>query len=165
MGITQWVIVVIVFSLLLYPVMQLIPSEKQKRQVTFRQAAMRLGIRLQVRHPNLPANFLGEHPELLRTIGCHLPVKESSLTDRFTAIRKNSSGEWEWIGYSLPPESIRLPLLALSASIPAPALALEIAPGGASLFVDDTHPMATAEETAALLAQLNQVITGFYTIR
>jgi len=155
----ELIIAVMVFAMLVYPIMQMIPSEKQKRQVALRQAAMAKEIRVQVRYPRLTQSYINDHPEFLRTVAYFLQVKKTRLDKKFTAIKSDSDPEgWFWLDGIRPHPSVMLEMLPIYRNLPDYCLAVEQGPHGSAVFFADTHQDANADEIYNSLAKLNEPI-------
>lgn len=161
MGYIEWIIATVVLGMLVYPVLQMVPSEKQKRQIALRQAAMAKGIRVQIRHPKLIQTQFNEHPEILRSVAYHLPVKETCLKKYFTAVRsaKDSEG-WFWINGIRPPAATMLEMLPIYNTMPSYCLAIEQSPHGSTLFFLDTLQSCDVDEILTSLEKLNTLIVN-----
>lgn len=155
----EWIIAVMVFAMLVYPIIQMIPSEKQKRQVALRQTAMAKGIRVQVRYPKLIQNYINEHPEILRSVAYFLPVKETSLDKKCIAVKSDTDPEgWFWLDGIRPHPSIMLEMLPLYRTMPDYCLAIEQGPHGSAIFLLDTLKTCNIEEIFTSLEELNALV-------
>lgn len=156
----EWIIAFIAFSLLVYPIMQMIPSEKEKRQVALRQAAMAKGLRIEVRHPKLIQTQINDYPNIMRCVGYGLPLKATSLDRKYTAIRCESDPEgWFWLEGIRPLAAHMHNMLPLYRQAPAYCLAIEQGLRGSSIFFIDSGKNCNIDEIYDFLEQLNLLIS------
>lgn len=154
-----WIIALLVLGMLAYPILQIIPSEGQKRQVAFRQAAMHKGLLVQIRQPEIPAELASQYPAINHCAGYFKPCS-SNLRQTIVALRSNNDREWFWINNRRPPAAIMARLLALYADAPDFCHAIEQSAAGTTLFLIDTQEPAQLEPLEALIDQLNRAITA-----
>ena len=158
MAYVGWVIALLVLGMLAYPILQLVPSEGQKRQVAFRQAALRKGINIQIRQPEMPPELASQYPDMHRCAAYFKPCN-SSLNQAFVAVRSNNDREWFWINDRRPPASMMARLLPAYESVPGFCQAIEQSQAGTALFLIDNLPLEQVDILENTLTQLNRVIS------
>ena len=152
-----WIIALLVLGMLAYPILQIIPSEGQKRQIAFRQAAMRKGINIQIRHPEMPAELATQYPDMNRCAAYFKPC-DSTLTQAFVAVRSNTDKEWFWINDRRPPAAMMTRMLPAYQEVPDFCLAIEQSQAGTTLFLLDSLPVEQIEALENTLGRLNSII-------
>lgn len=152
-----WIIALLVLGMLAYPILQIIPSEGQKRQVAFRQAAMRKNIRIQIRHPEMAEGLASQYPDLNRCAAYFKPC-ESPLNQAFVAVRSNTDQEWFWINDRRPPAAMMNRMLQAYREVPDFCLAIEQSQAGSTLFLLDSLPLEKVDAVEKALDRLNSTI-------
>jgi hypothetical protein len=138
-----------------YPILQIVPSAQQKRQIAFRQAALAKGINIQIRQPELPAVLADQYPDIRHCAAYFKPAK-SVLEKNYIALRSNTDKQWFWLNDQRPPAALMPKMLAMYAEVPEFCLALEQNAAGSTLFLLDSLEL---EKTALLDETLNKLNT------
>ena len=153
-----WIIGAIVIGMMAFPILQFIPNEKQKRQMAFRQAALRKGINIQMRHPELPKALALEYEGLAQCTAYFKP-QQSSLNANYVAVRSNNSEEWFWINERRPPAAMMAKMLHLYAELPHFCEAIEQNASGSTVFLHDYIEPEMVELLENTLNKLNVLIS------
>jgi hypothetical protein len=153
-----WIIGAIVLGMMTFPVLQFVPSKNQKRQMAFRQAALRKGINIQMRHPDLPKALASEYPELERCTAYFKP-QPSTLNANYVAVRSNNGEEWFWINERRPPAAMMAKMLHLYAELPRFCEAIEQNSSGSTVFLHDHIELNMIVPLENTLNKLNVLIS------
>jgi len=152
-----WIIaiVLLVAGSIVYPLLQIIPSKKQKQQMVFRQAAQKRGLKIQMRHPTLPHALINEYSHLSQTVG-YSKMCEAKLHQSFVALKSNTPNEWFWINNQRPPANLIKPLLNSFEALPRFCFAVEQNGLGSTVFIKDALDIESLDELDKALTTLNQ---------
>ena len=150
-----WAIAAIVIGMLAFPILQIIPSHKQRAVIKLRQLAIGHSIKVNLRQPNIDKNLFHNYPELSHTVAYSLPI-ESQLRSSHQAIRSAEHG-WLW-QKPLPTAKIMQQINDLEANIPDFIQALEITSAGSTIFWNEHGDNETIDGILKVLSELNQLI-------
>lgn len=138
-------IIVITLGLMTYPILQLIPNDRQKKQLALRQAAMKLGFQIQIRHPHLDERLDALYEDLKKTVAYSLP-QETGLEGTFTAIRSVTyEGQWFWLNEKFPDLSSFDKFLETTPKLPKQVLAVEFTQPAITFFIKEDSYVKTEE--------------------
>lgn len=152
-----WIIAAIGIGMVVWPILHIIPSKTQKRQIALRQAAFAKGIHVQIRSPELPKQLRSQQDPLTKSIAYHLSASQSQLTSSFTAIRShNNRQEWLWLKEQ---PSARLPsFIKAYAELPEYILAVEQNASGTAIFWRENGDISRIDDIFNYLKKLNEII-------
>lgn len=153
-----WIIAAICLGMVVWPILHIIPSKTQKRQIAFRQAAIKKGIQVQIRTPELPRQLASQQDQLTMSVAYHLPAIHCQLTSTYTAIRShNNKQEWLWL--KRQPNSGLQDYINAYAKLPEYILAVEQSASGTTLFWREKGDIIIVDTIFEYLTTLNLLIT------
>lgn len=152
-----WILAIIVFGMLSYPILQIVPSKEQKIRIKLRQYALIKGMKVQVRHVALPTEIENTHRELCNTVAYQLPVINDRLGTSLAIRSLNNSNEWFWPDQNRPKTCYIEKLLELYQGLPDYILAVEHSPCGHSFFWHEHGTEETIDKIKHNLQEFEQV--------
>lgn len=154
-----WIIAALSMGMVAWPILQMVPSAAQKRQMAFRTHAKGLGIHIQMRRPELPPQLTGQYQQLIGCVAYHLPDFDSQLNGTYTALRsQNEKGQWFWV-HARPHVSWLEKMLPAYQAIADNVLAIEQSRAGTTIFWRETGEVEAVDAIFQQLESLNQLIT------
>ena len=153
-----WIISAVVLGMAAWPILHMVPSTAQKRQIAFRIKAQNLGIQIKLHHPDLPHQIKSQYSDLNTAVTYFLPEHDSQLRGAFIAIRSiNSDNEWFWLDES-PDGKWMEKMLPVYQQLPSYILAVEQSQAGTSLFWQERGEETRIEEIYQQLKNCNQIL-------
>ena len=139
-----------------WPIMQLIPSERQKQIIALRQLASRLGFTVEIKPAELPDALAKQYP----LQGCALYVlqqKQSRLPHTpLLALRSKRDDTWFWLDKN-PPAALIEPLQMAYQALPANIVALQHQSHGTGVYFDERGDQQLLESLKQQLADINAI--------
>ena len=152
-----WFILFFVFSMLLYPIVQIIPSTRLRNKISLREYTVSLGIRIDVRSPKIEKDLDILYGDLIATVGYHLEYHNHVYQKRHTALRSLKHDNWFWINDSQPPVWLIEKLQAAYQTLPTFIEAVEHGPNGTTIFCRESQSKEDVDRIYAVLKSLNQI--------
>ncbi len=155
-----WVVAALAIGMVAWPILHIIPSPAQKKQIAFRSKARELGIEVQIRQPTLPPELDNQYQPLRLSVGYFLVDHDSRLDKSYTALRsQNDDNEWFWLGAR--PHIEQMPhLLSAYRQLPRYVQAVEQHGAGSTLFWREHGDISGIETIHENLTNLNKLINN-----
>lgn len=153
-------LIVIAMGVVLYPVMQLMPSGRQRQQQKLREVALKAGIQIKIRQPELPEALIATYKGIHDTVAYSLGYFEDHCIDgTFTALRSQlSDNQWIWLNDRFPGGDLLTRIQPLLADLPAFIRAIELAPHQVSIFWNECGEARDIEVIREQLENLHQLL-------
>ena len=152
-----WIITAVVLGMLAYPILQIIPSAAQKRQMLLRQAAQQKGLRIQTRPPKLPDALASQYPQLMTCVGYCLPLTQATHATTTLAIRGHDTDTWLWL-HEQPSSTQMAAQLHRYQALPTFILAVAQSPLGSTIFWQERGDVTLIDGVHNQLQQLNNLL-------
>ncbi|NRB41583.1 MAG: hypothetical protein HRU20_24450 [Pseudomonadales bacterium] len=153
-----WIIGAICVGMAVWPILHLVPSTAQKRQMAFRAKAQELAIQVQIRRPHLPPELKSQYHDVATSTAYYLPNFDSKLKGSFTAIRsQNAPYDWFWI-HQRPTAQWMTKMLPIYQQLPDNILAVEQYAAGSTVFWREQGDINTVLEIHIQLQRLNDLL-------
>ena len=153
-----WIIGAVALGMAAWPILHLVPSAAQKRQIAFRSKAQSLGIRIHLGRIKLPKELNSQYSHIESATCYFLPELDNALTGTFTAIRsQNSHREWFWI-HQRPEARWIEKMLPIYQQLPDFILAVEQSRNGSAIYWQEKGDPDIINEVNNHLIQLNQLL-------
>ena len=139
-----------------WPIMQLIPSERQKEIIAIRQLAMRLGFKVEIKQPDLPKAL--EQQFIFSGKALYLIAQKQKQLNHtpLLALRSKHSGEWFWLENN-PPARLIEPLQKAYQKLPDSIFAVEHQSYGTGVYFNERGDEAALEQLKQTIIQINKV--------
>lgn len=153
-----WIIGAIVLGMAAWPIMHIVPSAAQKRQIAFRIKAQSLGMQVQLRRTKLPQELKSQYQHI-ETATCYfLPELDSELDGTFTAIRsQNAHREWFWI-HQHPTAQWINKMLVIYDALPDNILAVEQSRNGSAIYWYEKGELEAVTDVFERLQEMNKIL-------
>jgi len=154
------IIIVLVVCLVLGSMLWVLPSAKERQQMTLRRQAMRLGLQVQLSKLDDPNNPSDKIPCIAYRLPHNQVAKASKswLLYGKNIARNADSGGWGFAWRAVKPQASYLEKLTpLLARLPDDAVALEFTPGAASLYWRERGQSEDVETIYQVLRELQQL--------
>lgn len=146
-----WLFVLLVFGMMAWPILQLMPSDGQKRRVVIRQQAKDAGLVVSIEKIKLPEALADSYRHLDNAVNYRLEQR-TGLRKRLIAIRSNrDKSQWFWLEGLRPETHLIEPLLEQYQRLPTCIDAIEHGPNGHSIFWLEQSAQLNVTEIKALL--------------
>ncbi len=127
-------IILITLGMMAYPLLQFMPTDREKHQQQLRQEALKQGLQVQIRSPDIDDGLKETYASLKNTVAYFLP-KETHLPGTYCAVRSiNHTGRWFWTHNKQPDGKILEQLQSILAELPDDFKAIEIGRAGVAVF-------------------------------
>lgn len=152
-----WAFALLVFGMMAWPIMQLMPTDAQKRRIAIRQQAVDAGLSVSLEKIHLP-DALAESYRHLETAVNYRLEQHTGLRKRLIAIRSNrDKSQWFWLEGLRPDTGLIENLLEQYQQLPLCVDAIEHGPRGHSIFWHEQTAQLSAPEIKALLEPYKSV--------
>lgn len=153
-----WIISAVVLGMAAWPILHMVPSTVQKRQIAFRIKAQGLGIQVKLQRPELPQELKSQYHNLNTAVAYFLPEYDSKLKGSFVAMKSNNQAtEWFWLDRS-PEAKWMNKMLPSYQQLPSYILAIEQSQAGTSLYWNERGEIESIDDVFAALKQCNQLL-------
>lgn len=162
-GYIGWIIALVVLGMLAYPILQLVPSKRQRLQVQLRQLATQKGIRIQISQPQIPAALAGQYDDLRFCVAYLLPLppqQHCRLQQSYLALRShNEENGWFWPNQQRPEARLMEAMLEAYRQLPGSCQAVSQGSAGSAIYWRENGDAKTISELHQQLQALNQLIS------
>ena len=155
-----WFFALLVFGMMAWPIMQLMPTDAQKRRIAIRQQAADAGLTVSLEKIHLPEALAESYRHLDNAINYRLEHR-TGLRKRLIAIRSNrDKSQWFWLEGLRPDTHLLERLLEQYQQLPLCIDAIEHGPNGHSVFWHEQSAKLSAEQIKALLEPYQSVFAS-----
>lgn len=145
-----WLLGLLVLGMMAYPILQFMPTERQKRQIKMRQEAYTKGLTVKLRPLDLPKELTDSYRHMNSCVAYQLAVP-TVFTKSHTALRSNNDeSQWFWVG-DRPQPALMQQLLDEYNKLPNVIKAVQHNAAGHSLFWQEQVDSMSIEEVAETL--------------
>lgn len=149
-------LLLLVLGMMTWPILLLKPNPQEKKIAQLHGQAKALGLKIKPTKLQLPAQFQQNYAFIDQAVAFSLPVNNSVLPKRYSALRSMSSGEWFWPTKERPAASVMQKMVDLYQQLPSSCVAVEQSAAESVLYVlGGTFAM---DEIAGYLQKLNEII-------
>lgn len=143
------------FGMALFPILKLVPSQRQKQMMKIRQSALQQGFKIDVRTPEIDSALKSEY-DLTGQVVYRLPSEEMN-TQYILALRSNNNEEWFWVNDKRPNPALMESLTDLYSQLPEKIIAVEHSQAGSGVCFDERGDPEQLKLLTEILTKLNQV--------
>jgi hypothetical protein len=143
------------FGMVLFPILKLVPNQRQKERLKLRQAALQRGFKIDVRTPDID-NALKSQYNLVGQVVYRI-TSESMETPYVLALRSNNNGEWFWVNNKNPNAALMEKLQTIYEQLPEKIIAVEHSQAGSGVCFDEMGDIEQLQTLETVLNKLNRV--------
>lgn len=153
-----WILGLLGLGMMAYPIIQFMPSDRQKLQIKLRQQAYEKGLQVKLKSIDLPKELKDSYRNLDACVAYHLSAP-SVFTKTHTALRSNNdTTQWFWVGQR-PKPALMQQLLDEYEKLPIVIKAVQHNAAGHSLFWQEQVDVMSIDEVASTLARLDKLFS------
>lgn len=146
-----WLFILLVFGMMAWPIMQLMPTDAQKARIASRQQASQAGLIVSLEKIPLPEALADSYRHLDSAV-CYRLEHHTGLHKRLIALRsKRDPEQWFWLEGLRPETRLLEPLLEHYQHLPQAIVAVEHRPNGHGIYWHEQQSQLNAEQIKALL--------------
>lgn len=150
-------IILLAMGMVAWPILQMMPTERQKEQIKLRQEAGKLGYQIRFKHVDLPSEIADQNARINRMPLYVIPKKLPALSSKqFLAVRSETTQSWFWPSADKPSAAMCETLNELYLNLPKQVLAVEHDGAGTGVFYTEFGGLETLEAIKPLIESLNQ---------
>lgn len=154
-----WILGLLGLGMMAYPIIQFMPSDRQKLQIKLRQEAYEKGLQVKLKAIELPKELKDSYRNLDACVAYHLSVP-SVFKKTHTALRSNNDeSQWFWID-NRPKPALLEQLLAEYEKLPTVIKAVQHTAAGHSLYWQEQVAAMSIDEVASTLKHLDTLFSG-----